>query len=1288
MSGEINVSVLMRFMAEEARRQVAATSNDLKVLGTSAEEAGRKSTAAGQAVDQAGASAGNAASDITTAGAAWSNTSTQAANAAAQMGRSAVSVAGTRDAITGLAAASSAAVQPINQMFSAMASSETAMQRQIASLVGIKTATENAFTAQLRHGMMLDDMRAKFNPLFAATRQYEAYVREVAEAEKFGAISAEEATAARERARMAMAKVTATVGQYGAAVHQTSAHSANLFAQWNDIAVMMAAGQNPMQLALQQGTQVSQVLMQLGGGTKALRAVGSSFLAMLNPVSLATIGIIAFGAAGVKWLMSLKEETKNFDDAMGDLENTLGDLERLTKSQSGSAAGLEETYGAITASVRELISAQVELGRVKAEQSLQDARLATSTSANDAFPDFGRAEASGHTGKTAMDRLKADMDSTEADVRKLIGTFSELENAQGPRATADAAARLRKELLGVLGGYDALSPEQAQFFEELTQTEAAARRLSAFTDGANTSLSRQINELARGYTQQAELAEISLRFGEDSVQVEEARARQARQALQIKLEDLGVEQDSKEAKDASAALEAQISADADLAQQKRQKSQKEYFSDLGRQAELSIAIQRYGETSAEVEAVRARHAQDVLQARLEEAHWLPTMVEEALKLTEAERERANAIKAASAARKADDLLTTLREEADINQAILAYGEESLQVKELQIASAKREFEQTLATMQVTEEMKTQLRDAWDIARGMSATDPFGVMSSSRDYLRDQQQRIDQLKQEQSLLGQQEATRSRILTLWNAEMEIRKMGLDVTSARAQEIRAAAIEEAELTRTVERQKDAWTSVQSAAEDAIDGIVDKLMGGDFDGALEDMASQITGTLTELAITNPLKNAMLGTNLGTMGDVGGLQGIWARLMGKSDATGIDPTSGFSTSSMAVNAANVTISTMGNLGLGATGLGAANTSASPSSYAGAGLNGGVLSLSDADIINLKKTVATEWVQSAGDGQAAGIIDTILNRVASGKWGGTVAGVVNARSQFSDINGPVAWADGRSSVDDIPMTQISAKIDMVVDNWLRQRASGMSSSVGDHLSYANPKYSDAANMSWINELQGPVLGSGDASHLHGTPAWMQSMRPGAFGVSLPGSELQDFSSTVLDATQNLGTLGTGFDSFGQALIQALSGGGAGGSGGLLSSLMGPLLGAIGIPGFATGGVHSGGLRIVGENGPELEYTGPSTILPTDLTRSIMTSRAPNTSQASAPAIIQMQPMLVNNTSVPVHVETEETVDSRGQRQQKYVISELMSTGITTTGGKAQRSLQGTYGLKRGGLRRE
>ena len=42
-----------------------------------------------------------------------------------------------------------------------------------------------------------------------------------------------------------------------------------------------------------------------------------------------------------------------------------------------------------------------------------------------------------------------------------------------------------------------------------------------------------------------------------------------------------------------------------------------------------------------------------------------------------------------------------------------------------------------------------------------------------------------------------------------------------------------------------------------------------------------------------------------------------------------------------------------------------------------------------------------------------------------------------------------------------------------------------------------------------------------------------------------------------------------------------------------------------IPGFAGGGLHSGGWRIVGENGPELEATGPARIFNTNDTANMM-----------------------------------------------------------------------------------
>jgi TP901 family phage tail tape measure protein len=46
----------------------------------------------------------------------------------------------------------------------------------------------------------------------------------------------------------------------------------------------------------------------------------------------------------------------------------------------------------------------------------------------------------------------------------------------------------------------------------------------------------------------------------------------------------------------------------------------------------------------------------------------------------------------------------------------------------------------------------------------------------------------------------------------------------------------------------------------------------------------------------------------------------------------------------------------------------------------------------------------------------------------------------------------------------------------------------------------------------------------------------------------------------------------------------------------------------GIPGFAAGGAHSGGWRIVGEKGPELEYTGPSRVISNSQSRDMLDNR--------------------------------------------------------------------------------
>lgn len=111
------------------------------------------------------------------------------------------------------------------------------------------------------------------------------------------------------------------------------------------------------------------------------------------------------------------------------------------------------------------------------------------------------------------------------------------------------------------------------------------------------------------------------------------------------------------------------------------------------------------------------------------------------------------------------------------------------------------------------------------------------------------------------------------------------------------------------------------------------------------------------------------------------------------------------------------------------------------------------------------------------------------------------------------------------------------------------------------------------------------------------------------------------------------------------------------------------------------------MRVVGENGPELEATGASRIWTASQTRDILTSRSMPNAANSNGSVIQLQPVLVNNTSRPVDLQVEETTDARGQRQQRWIVSELVGEGMATPGGKGAKTMKSTYGMNRVGRSR-
>ncbi|MEJ5020614.1 phage tail length tape measure family protein [Ochrobactrum vermis] len=194
----------------------------------------------------------------------------------------------------------------------------TAMQSRINEMVGIGTKASKQWTGALaQQGAELEKLRMRYNPVFAAVRQYQESVVGIQQAHRLGAISAEEMTTAIQRERRATLDSIAAIKQRNAAVKSgpRSFQTANIAAQFQDIAVTSAMGMSPIQIALQQGTQLSAVFNEMGKGRDVIKGIGAAFASIISPVSLVTIGVIAAGAALFQYITTA-DKTKSIDEIL------------------------------------------------------------------------------------------------------------------------------------------------------------------------------------------------------------------------------------------------------------------------------------------------------------------------------------------------------------------------------------------------------------------------------------------------------------------------------------------------------------------------------------------------------------------------------------------------------------------------------------------------------------------------------------------------------------------------------------------------------------------------------------------------------------------------------------------------------------------------------------------------------------------------------------------------------------------------------------------------------------
>lgn len=240
-------------------------------------------------------------------------------------------------------------------------------------------------------------------------------------------------------------------------------------AQMNDLFVMTAAGQSPLQMAIQQGTQISQVYGNRGAAG-AVQLFKSGFASMLSPLNLGTIAILAGGAALVQWGMSAlgaANETKDFQTSIDDARSSIDALNEVTNTYSlDGLVALAEKYGAVDASVMKLVESQRQLALREATDDLRTALGAmTDIVGVDWFA-------------TAAGDLSEMFGLTGRQASVLYGNLLAIRDLDSFGAQAAALQDVREQLERAAGGVVNMTDKQYALYQQIVASEDAARQLA------------------------------------------------------------------------------------------------------------------------------------------------------------------------------------------------------------------------------------------------------------------------------------------------------------------------------------------------------------------------------------------------------------------------------------------------------------------------------------------------------------------------------------------------------------------------------------------------------------------------------------------------------------------------------------------------------------------------------------------------------------------------------------------------------------------------------------------
>lgn len=346
-------------------------------------------------------------------------------------------------------------------------------------------------------GKKIRDLAKEFNPVLAVQLDLAAAEKRLAQSVAAGVVPIENQGQALDVLRRQYAVAAQHAATFGAQTDVARHHVMNLGYQLNDIGMMMALGQSPFALMMQQGPQVAQIFASMNAeGKKIGPTLVGAFTSLINPTTLVTLALIGGAAAFVGWAREAwgaKESNLTFAESLTGLADAANAYATAMQLASQNSLELTAQYGAQAEELRKIYENNAAIEKLKLGVALREA----ASQANSEYSDLAdrlrqineiidiaatneeyRAEATAEV-RFQMELLKDEYGLTLGQARSLSEAIQDMGESTTIEEQAEAAQRFQEELLRAQRAGATIPPELLDIASKAGVAAVAIREMAA-----------------------------------------------------------------------------------------------------------------------------------------------------------------------------------------------------------------------------------------------------------------------------------------------------------------------------------------------------------------------------------------------------------------------------------------------------------------------------------------------------------------------------------------------------------------------------------------------------------------------------------------------------------------------------------------------------------------------------------------------------------------------------------------------------------------------------------------